>query len=471
MKRTKIVCTLGPASEKPEHIEALIKAGMNVARINMSHGDYEEHGGRIKVVREVATKMGVPVAILADTKGPEIRLKTFAEGKVMLVEGDKFSLMMKDVVGDQTKASITYTKLPSCVKKGDQILIDDGKIELRAEKVTADEITCTVINGGKVSDKKSLNLPGCKIDMPYMSEVDKKDVEFAISQKADFLAMSFVRNGDDVKIMRKFMADHKETNMQLIAKVENRQGVDNLDEILELSDGAMVARGDMGVEIPFQELPSIQKLMIKKGNELGKKIITATQMLDSMIDNPRPTRAEISDVANAIYDGTTAIMLSGESAVGKYPSGAVTVMTKIAQATEADINYVGRFKEYDQKLDSVTATVCHATVAASYNLNAAAIIAVSKTGYTSREVSRFRPTCPIICVTSSPEAFRQMGLNWGVTPLMGEEKSTAEELFNHAIEVAKKSGKVKKGDTVILVGGTPVGVPGNTNSLRIETVK
>lgn len=471
MRKTKIVCTLGPATDTYPIIKKLVKAGMNVARINMSHGTYEIHKNRIDMIKQVREELAVPVAVLVDTKGPEIRIKSFEGGKAELATGDYFTLTTDDIEGNNARVAITYKSLPDCVKIGDPILIDDGLIELRVEEVATKEIVCAIINGGKLSNSKSINLPKTKIDMPYMSEVDKADIKFAIEQEADYIAASFVRSLDDVKCIKNHMFENNGTGIQLIAKIENRDGVDNLDAILEACDGAMVARGDMGVEIPFEELPNIQKTMIKKCYLQGKKVITATQMLESMMTNPRPTRAEISDVANAIYDGTSAIMLSGETAVGKYCVESVKTMAKIALETENNIHYDKRFKIYDSEIKTITDAVSHSTVAASYDLDAKAIIAVSKSGYTASKVSRFRPTCPIIGVTSSKRAYNQLALNWGVIPVMAKEKKTFDELFVHASERACETGIVKNGDLIIMTGGAPLGISGNTNTLRIDYIK
>lgn len=470
MRKTKIVCTLGPATDNYNTIKKLIKAGMNVARINMSHGNYEEHTARINLVKQAREEMNVPVAILIDTKGPEIRIKTFETGVATLSEGDYFTLTTNDVAGNNACVSITYNPLPQKVQPGDAILINDGLIELKVVSTTVTDIVCQVINGGALSNRKSINLPNIKIDMPYVSDVDRKDVLFGIEQDVDYFALSFVRTVNDVLAIKEILKDNGGSKIQVIAKIENREGVDNVKDIVGACDGAMVARGDMGVEIPFEELPGIQKSIIKLCYKQGKKVITATQMLESMINNPRPTRAEISDVANAIYDGTSATMLSGETAVGKYCIDAVKTMAKIAEKTESTINYPKRFKFLETEIKDITDAISHSTCAAAFDLDAKAIIAVSQSGYTARKVSRFRPSCVIIAATTSAKAFNQLAMNWGVVPTMALPQSNSDELFRHSVECAKQTGLVKDGDLVIITGGVPVGISGNSNTMRIERV-
>ncbi len=471
MRKTKIVCTLGPATDNYATLKKLIKAGMNVARVNMSHGSYEEHGKRIEMVKEARKELGVPVAILMDSKGPEIRIKRFENGSAELGEGDYFTLTTDDVLGNNARVSVTYAKLPSLVKEGDPILLNDGLIELSVVSASDKEIVCRVVNGGTLTDRKSINLPNTAVDMPYVSEVDYSDFLFGIKQQVDYFAISFVRSADDVKQVKEILAETHAENIQIIAKIENRQGVNNIKQIISECDGAMVARGDMGVEIPFEELPAIQKSMIKLCYGSGKKVITATQMLESMIENPRPTRAEISDVANAIYDGTSAIMLSGETAVGKYPLAAVKTMARIAEKTESSIHYQKRFHSFEPEIRVITDAVSHATVSASFTLGAKAIIAVSRSGYTVRKVSRFRPECVIIGATTSEKAYNQLALNWGVLPVMAQMQANSDELFAHAMECAKSTGVVKEGDLVVITAGVPVGVSGNSNTMRIDHIK
>lgn len=470
MRKTKIVCTLGPATDDYKVLTRLVRAGMNVARLNMSHGDYEEHRRRIEMIKRVRRELDTPVAILMDTKGPEIRIKTFRDGGIALNEGDAFTLTTKDVEGTAERVSVTYDELPRHLKRGDRILINDGLIELEAEEITEDEVRCTVLNGGELSSRKSINLPGINIDMPYLSEVDKSDIRFAIAEDADYIALSFVRSADDVRQVKNLLTLSGGDGIQIISKLENRQGVENAQKILELSDGIMVARGDMGVEIPFEELPNIQKELIKLCYRSGKKVITATQMLESMIHNPRPTRAEISDVANAIYDGTSAIMLSGETAAGRYPVEAVKTMAKIAEKTEGCIDYKKRFYNNEYKAQNITDAVSHSTCAAAFDLGAKAIITVSQSGYTARKVSRFRPECVIIAATTSHKVYNQLALNWGVAPTMAAVQDNSDALFRHAGQCAINTGLVREGDLAVLVGGSVVGKAGNSNTMRIENI-
>ncbi len=470
MRRTKIVCTLGPATDNYQVMKRLVRAGMNVARLNMSHGSYDEHLSRIEMVKRVREELGTPVALLMDTKGPEIRIRTFAGGRVELVEGERFTLTVKDVEGDESRVSVTYPEFPRHLKKGDRVLINDGLIELVVDEVFTEDVHCIVVNGGELTDRKSINLPGIEIDMPYLSEIDKEDIRFAVENDADYIALSFVRSVEDVRQAKNLVTLLGGDGIQLISKIENRQGVDNAQKILDLSDGIMVARGDMGVEIPFEELPGIQKDLIKMSYRSGKKVITATQMLESMIHNPRPTRAEISDVANAIYDGTSAIMLSGETAAGKYPVETVKTMAKIAEHTESDISFKKRFHLADIKIQNITDAVSHSTCAAAFDLGAKAIITVSQSGYTARKISRFRPECAIIAATTSKKAFNQLALNWGVIPTMAAFQDNSDELFRHAAKCALNTGIVKEGDLVVFTGSSQVNAPGSANTMRIENI-
>mgnify|MGYP004458423821 FL=1 len=470
MRKTKIICTIGPASESEERLKELMLAGMNVARFNFSHGTHEEQKVKLTRVIKVSNELGLPVATLLDTKGPEIRLKDFEGGKAMLEAGQQFTLTTDEVMGTAEKASITYKNLKDDVKKGMTILIDDGKIEMTIEKITENDIVCRVINGGAVSNHKGINVPGAILSMPYISDVDRADITFCAQMGFDFLAASFARCKEDILEVRKILDEHK-SKAKIIAKIENMQGIDNLDEILEVSDGIMVARGDMGVEIPLEEVPVIQKTMIKKAVAKGKHVITATQMLESMINNPRPTRAETADVANAIYDGTTAIMLSGESAAGKYPLEAVKTMARIAERTEQDIDYSGRMKKVTQDMKGdITTAISHATCTTAADLNAAAIITVTMSGFTAGMVSRFKPGCTIIGCSVNPRVCRQLNLLWGVEPLLIEKKDTAGDLFEEATLQAKKAGLIKEGDVVVLTAGVPLGITGTTNMLRVIEV-
>ncbi len=470
MRRTKIVCTLGPATEDYAVLKNMVRAGMNVARLNFSHSTYDDHKRRIDMVKRARKELGMPVAILLDTKGPEIRIKTFKDGKVELKKGDKFTLTTREVEGDEKCVSVTYEDLPKYVKKGARILVNDGLIELSVDSISSTDIITTVMNDGHLSDRKSINLPDTFIDMPYLSDADRADIEFGIAQDVDYIAMSFVRSVEDVRIVKRLLNEHDANNIQLIAKIENRSGVENVMSILAECDGVMVARGDMGVEIPFEELPGIQKDIISRCYRQGKKVITATQMLESMISNPRPTRAEISDVANAVYDGSSAIMLSGETAVGKYCVETVKTMAKIAEKTESSIHFKNRFHTLQPEIKTITDAISHATVAASFDLSAKAIIALSQSGFTARKVSRFRPNCVIIAATLSEKAYNQLAMNWGVVPVLGSPQPNSNELFNNSVEWARGTGLIKKGDLVVITGGVPVGIAGNTNTMRIEIV-
>lgn len=471
MRRTKIVCTLGPATEDYAVLKNMVRAGMNVARLNFSHSTYDDHKRRIDMVKRARKELGMPVAILLDTKGPEIRIKTFKDGKVELKKGDKFTLTTREVEGDEKCVSVTYEDLPKYVKKDARILVNDGLIELSVDSISSTDIITTVMNDGHLSNRKSINMPDTFIDMPYLSDADRADIEFGIAQDVDYIAMSFVRSVEDVRIVKRLLNEHDANNIQLIAKIENRSGVENVMSILAECDGVMVARGDMGVEIPFEELPGIQKDIISRCYRQGKKVITATQMLESMISNPRPTRAEISDVANAVYDGSSAIMLSGETAAGNFPVEAVHTMATIAERAESGINYKKRFRTLDPEIKTVTDAVSHSTCAAAFDLDAKAIIAVSQSGYTARKISRFRPSAPIIAPTTSAKAYNQLAMNWGVIPTLSKMQESSDELFKHVITCALNTGCVSEGDLVIIAAGVPVGVSGNTNTMRIEYVK
>lgn len=470
MRKTKIICTIGPASESEEMLTKLMKAGMNVCRFNFSHGDYEEH--RIKFERAVAVakKLGLPVATMMDTKGPEIRLRDFADGKVLLEAGQKFTLTTEEIMGTSAKAAITYKNLKNDVKIGKTILIDDGLIELKVEEITDTDIVCRVINGGYVSNHKGINVPGAVLSMSYISEVDKADILFGIKMGYDYLAASFARTKEDILAVRKIISEHN-SKMKIIAKIENMQGIRNLEEILEVSDGIMVARGDMGVEIPMEEVPVLQKELIKKANKAGKIVITATQMLESMIKNPRPTRAETTDVANAIYDGTSAIMLSGETASGAYPLEAVKTMARIAERTEQDIDYHARLlKKFEKCKCDITTAISHACCTTAMNLHASAIITVTMSGFTAGMISRYQPNCQIIGCTVDETVYRQLGMLWGVKPLLIEKKEDAEALFKASLTASVEAGYVSQGDKVVLTAGVPLGVSGKTNMIRIEEI-
>ncbi len=471
MRKTKIVCTLGPATNDPKIVEELIKSGMNVARFNFSHATHAEHKKRFDEFVEVRERLGVPVATMLDTKGPEVRVKKFLHGGAELKKGQSFILTTDEVDGTEEHCSVTYKGLPNDVKKGTVILIDDGLIELTVEDVVGNNIFCRVLNGGRVSDNKGINVPNVRLTIPFLGEKDKSDIKFGAEVGFDFIAASFVRSARDVLDIREYLASLGNTDIKIIAKIENMEGVRNADEILRVSDGLMVARGDLGVEVPLEEIPVIQKDLIKKVYNAGKQVITATQMLDSMIKNPRPTRAEATDVANAIYDGTSAIMLSGETANGLYPVEAVKTMARIAERTESDINYIHRFSTRIQdKGSDVTNAISHATCTTAHDLGAKAIVTVTKSGRTAREISKFRPLSPIVAFTMSKKVCRQMNLSWGVYPLILEEKANTDELFADAIEGAKKAGYVDDGDLVVITAGVPLGVSGTTNLLKVNIV-
>lgn len=481
-RKTKIVCTLGPATDDEKVMSRLIEEGMNVARFNFSHGSHEEQMGRLKMLRKLRAELKRPIAALLDTKGPEIRLMEFAEGKAELEDGQTFTLTTEEIAGDASRVSITYKDLPYDVKPGNKILIDDGLIEMEvtaikevegakadADGKTPMDIICHVINGGSVSNKKGVNVPNVELSMPYISEKDYSDIVFAVENDYDFIAASFVRTADDVIAIRKILEEKGGEDINIISKIENMQGVLNIDDIIRESDGIMVARGDMGVEIPLEDVPVIQKMIIKKVCEAGKKVITATQMLDSMMKHPRPTRAEATDVANAIYDGTSAIMLSGETAAGMYPIEALKTMVRIALRTEQDINYLQRFKQRKTMSNpDVTNAISHATCTMAGDLNAAAIITVTKSGRTARMVSKYRPDCSIVGTCLTEKVYRQLALSWGVIPLLLEEKSEAEELFDYAVDKAEKAGIIEKGDIVVITAGVPLGVSGTTNLIKVQ---
>ena len=471
MRKTKIICKLGPASESEDVLRKLMIEGMDVARFNFSHGTHEEQLEKLNRVKRLREELNLPVAALLDTKGPEIRLKTFENGKAELKRGSKFILTTREVVGNSEIASITYADLPKDVKAGGRILLDDGLIELYIDDVEETEIHCTVVNAGMISNQKGVNVPDTILSMPFISQRDYDDICFGIENGFDFIAASFTRTAEDILEIRKILEEKNCHTINIIAKIENMQGVQNINEIIRVSDGIMVARGDMGVEIPMEEVPVLQKKIIRKVYQAGKQVITATQMLDSMMKNPRPTRAEATDVANAIYDGTSAIMLSGETAAGAYPVEAVQTMVKIAERTEIDINYRRRFSELGtEAITDVTNAISHATCTTGMDLNAAAIITVSKSGRTARMISKFRPTCPIIACTMSPSVWRQLNLSWGVQPLIIEEKGTTDDLFETAVEEAQKKGYVKQGDVTVITAGVPLGVSGTTNMLKVQVV-
>ena len=469
MRKTKIICTIGPASESEDKLKELMLAGMNVARFNFSHGSHDEHRRKFERIRKLRDELDIPVATMLDTKGPEIRLKDFKNGKEMLEAGQTFTLTAREIEGTKDEVSITYKDLTKDCKSGMTILLDDGLIELSVEKVTDTDIVCTVVNGGPVSDKKGVNVPGAELSMPYLSEQDRSDIIFGCEQGFDFVAASFVRTKEDVQDIRDILKE-KNSPMKIIAKIESTQGINNIEEILAAADGIMVARGDMGVEVPFEEVPVVQKKLIKMAEAAGKYVITATQMLDSMIHHPRPTRAEATDVANAIYDGTTAIMLSGETAAGDYPVEALKTMSRIAERTEADIDYVGRLKKRDYAPSDDTTAISHATCNIAAEVNADAIVTVTMSGFTASMVSMYKPNCPVIACTINPIVCRQANLMFGVVPLHIRQEDTADELFREALSAARNAGLLKSGDKVVLTAGVPLGIPGRTNMIRVEEV-
>lgn len=473
MRKTKIICTLGPATDSDEAIRQLIMEGMNVARFNFSHGTHEEQSVRMDRVRRIRRECGKPVAMLLDTKGPEVRIGNFKEGKAALKTGQKFDLVCdRQVDGDETQVSVTYDRLCEDVKIGSVVLIDDGLVEMEVESIEGRTVRCVVKNDGIISNHKGVNLPDIHVNLPYMSEKDREDILFGIKNDVDFVAASFVRTAFDVKLIRNLLDANGGADINIIAKIENGEGVDNIDEIIRESDAIMIARGDMGVELPEEEVPIVQKMIINKVYEAGKQVIIATQMLDSMMKNPRATRAETADVANAVYDGTSAIMLSGETAAGNFPVEALKTMVRIANRTEQDVDYQKRFYSRERKSNpDVTDAICHATCTTAYDLNASAIVTVTKSGRSARMISRYRPACDIIGGSTSEKVCRQINMSWGVTPVLVEEKNEVFELFDHAIEVAKEKGVLRPGDIAVITSGIPMGISGTTNMIKVETVK
>ena len=469
MKKTKIVCTIGPASETEEVITTLVEKGMNVARINFSHGVHEEHKKKIETIKRVRDKLGIPIAIMLDTKGPEVRIKQFKEDEITLIKGERFTLTTDDVLGDNQKVAVTYDQLSEELKIGDVILADDGLIKFIVKEINGKNIDCEVINGGELKNNKSLNFPNTNINLPAITEKDVKDLVFGIQEGVDFIAASFIRKTDDVIAIRRVLEEHNGEEIQIISKIENREGVDNIDTILEVSDGIMVARGDLGVEIPAEDLPLVQKEIVKKCNILGKPVIIATQMLDSMIRNPRPTRAEVTDVSNAVFDGTDAIMLSGETAAGKYPIEAVDTMAKIATKTERSSEYHRLVKQDFSGENSITNVVSHAASSSAEQLHASAIIAITKSGHTARMISKFRPSAPIISISDDEKVVRKMSLVWGVDSIFSTFNGL-DSMFKDCLDKAETQGLVKQGDLVVIIAGIPVGVKGTTNMLRIQTI-
>ena len=472
IRKTKIVCTLGPAVDDENILRQMILEGMNIARFNMSHGSHEEHGERLAMLKRLREDLNIPVAALLDTIGPEIRLGDFEQKQVVLKQGQLFTLTTSEILGNKESAYITYSGLPYDVTPGNRILIDDGLVEMEVESVVGEEIRCLVKNTGVISARKGVNVPGAALSLPFINEKDYNDLRFAVEQGFDFVAASFTRTYEDMRELKHILKELGGEKIKVIAKIENSQGVENLDEILSIADGVMVARGDMGVEIPLEEVPVIQKEIIKKVYGVGKQVITATQMLDSMMQYPRPTRAEANDVANAVYDGTSAIMLSGETASGKYPLECVRTMVRIAGRTEQDIDYRKRFLQNKlPTLGSITNAISKATVNAAMELDAKAIVTVTESGRTAYMISRYRPFCPVIACTSKEQTYRQLSLSWGIIPLLIDEKEALDELFEEAIMAVEKASYASEGDVIVLTAGVPIGTSGTTNLLKVHCIE
>ncbi len=471
MLKTKVICTLGPASDDGAILRGLIESGMDVARFNFSHGAHAEHRARLERHRAMCEELGAVVPVMLDTKGPEVRLGTFPEGGVDLAEGQTYVLTSEECPCTADRACVSYKDLPGDVRPGNKILIDDGLVALEVASVEGQDIVCRVKNAGRISSRKSVNVPGVRLNLQSLTEKDREDILFAIENDFDFIAVSFVRRKEDITGIEHFLKEHNGEFIKLIAKIENREGVDNLSDIINVSDGIMIARGDLGVEIPFEEIPILQKDMIKQCSRAGKPVITATQMLDSMMRNPRPTRAEVTDVANAVFDGTSAVMLSGETAAGKYPIEALRAMKTVARTTEQSIHYWKRFKTQETgDTSSIQNAISHATCTTAMDLSASAIVAVTHSGYTARKISAFRPQCPIIATTANRKIYSQLRLSWGVLPMLVPPVESTDDLFANSLVAAKKSGVVADGDLIVVTAGVPVGISGTTNMLRVQMV-
>ena len=471
MRKTKIICTLGPAVDSEDMIRTLIRTGMDAARFNFSHGSHGEHLERLNMLKSVRDAMGRPVATILDTKGPEIRIRSFDTKSITLESGDIFTLTTQDVVGNRGWVSVTYPKLHEELAPGQEILIDDGLVAIRVDRIEGAEIVCTVENGGTLSANKSINIPGVHIQLPALTEKDVDDIRFGVANDFDFIAASFVRRAADVEAVRAVLHECGGDDVKIIAKIENQEGVDNLDEILEAADGIMVARGDLGVEIPAARVPILQKQMIRKGLQLGKPVITATQMLDSMMRNPRPTRAEVSDVANAVYDGTGSVMLSGETAGGKYPVEALTAMVSIVTETENAIDYWKQFqKQRILPASNINDAITHTCCLTAKDLNAKAILTATNSGRSARMICRFRPACPIAALTMHEKVRRQLNISWGVTPYLTGEVTSTDRIFSLSAEVALKERLVENGDTVVITAGVPLGKSGSTNLIKAQVI-
>lgn len=473
LKKTKIVCTIGPASRDADTMREMLEAGMNVARLNFSHGTHEEHRKTIETFRRVRDEQDRPAAILLDTKGPEIRLGDFENGSEILEEGDEFTLTSEECPGTKERVSTTYKALPSQVSLGTSILIDDGRVRLRVAGTTEDEVRCIVVNGGKVSNRKGVNIPNQSLDLEYISEADRQDIMFGIGMDVDYVAASFVRSGADVKVLRSLLNENGGDRIKIISKIENTEGIENFKEILALSDGIMIARGDMGVEVDFEKLPGIQKKFIKECCKAGKTVITATQMLESMTHSPAPTRAEITDVANAVFDGTSAVMLSGESAAGDYPVETVKAMAKIVSQAEEDAEEVNQYKflEVETNDRDVSNAMGHAACTTAHDIKASAIVAITTSGYTAEMMAKYKPVEPIIAATPDSKTYHQQALTRGVYPVLTQRSSNWNDLMEKAIEGAERMKFVKKGDCIVLSAGMPLQVPGTTNLIRVKTIE
>ncbi len=470
MRKTKIICTIGPASANEETLTRMCLAGMNVARLNFSHGTHAEHKEKIDLIKRVREKLDLPIPIMLDTKGPEYRIKTFRDGKAEVVEGEEFIFTTEDVEGDAHRVSVNYAGLIQDLSVGDRILVNNGLVEFHVKELRDTEAVCTTLVGGTLSNRKSMSFPNKVMSGPYLSEQDKADLLFGIEQDVDFVAASFVSTKEDCLSLRRFLNEHGGENIDIIAKIENQSGVDNVDQICEACEGIMIARGDLGVEIPFVEVPAVQKLLISKCRMLGKRVITATEMLESMIQNPRPTRAEISDVANAVYDGSSAVMLSGESAAGKYPVAAVRNMAQICEYTEQHTSYKKRFMTSEFHIRNILDAMSHATCAMAIDVNAKAIVVCSVSGTTARMVSRFRSPVDIVGMTTDKKVWRKLAMSWGVTPMLSEKFSSMDVMFYKAIACAKAAFDLQPGDNVVLTGGPINGQSGNTNTIKVEKV-
>ena len=470
MRKTKIVCTIGPASASEEVLTRMCKAGMNVARLNFSHGSHADHQEKVDMIKRVREKLDMPIAIMLDTKGPEYRIKCFENGAICLQEGDTFAFTAEDVIGDQNMVSVSYPEMVNELSVGDHILLNNGLLSFEVTEIAPPLIHCRVVHGGELKDRKSMSFPGKVLHQTFLSEQDKSDILFGIQNGVDYIACSFVSTAQDLIDIHEFLAANDAEGIGLIAKIENQSGVDNIEQICEHCEGIMIGRGDMGVEIPFEELPSIQKKLITKCRMLGKRVITATEMLESMIHNPRPTRAEISDVANAVYDGTSAVMLSGETAAGKFPVEAVEAMSKIAEYTEKNIDYAKVYRTSEFKTHSTLDAISHATCGMAVDIDASAIAVCSISGMTARMVSRFRPPMDIVGLCIDEKSWRRLALSWGVTPVMCEMYPSTEVLFYSAMQITKKAMNLKKGDRIVITGGITNGQSGNTNLIKVETI-